>query len=78
MNLSGKYVAGVIVLIGLGFYNINIMHGALKAGRIRSRLAIYDRQKDKISFWAIFFLHAITTLISFWLSIFFLLKSVKI
>jgi hypothetical protein len=78
MNLSEKYVASVFVLIGLGLLNINIIHGAFKVGRIRSNMAIYDRKNDKISFWAIFCLHAIMTLLSFGLSIFFFLEFLKV
>lgn len=72
-----KLIVAAVATILLALFNAYLVRRALKTGKIRSRMAIHERNRDRFSFYATVYLHVIFTFVSLVCATVFLWEAAK-
>ena len=72
-----KLIVAAVAMILMALFNAYLVRRALKTGKIRSRMTIHERDRDRFSFYATGYLHVIFTFVSLVCTTVFLWEAAK-
>jgi hypothetical protein len=72
-----KLIVAAVATILLALFNAYLVRRALRTGKIRSKMAVHERNRDRFSFYTTVYLHVIFTFVSLVCATVFLWEAAK-